>query len=304
MTLDWNREAEVLAGQALSQAGQTSFPVSPEAVASALGIQIVEAGATEPEGETIWGRGGPTIIRVRGSDPRRRFTLAHELGHVLIRSAGEDPWRRVDREGGTFLEYVCDLVAGAILLPQTWLESVPCEISFPYLWKESRLAGVSLTSLAVRLRRLGHNFAILFSVWNSGKAPLQVHRSIGVPTSIRRQTRIGRFWIERGGTCVWMPTRDLKLNRTFRKLRGTYPGGMTVYFGQHAVETAAQVRLDWTGVTAILNGLAVSRESPYDEWVLAIDSKKYTLTDPFLDEGSTDPRTWFRGNVRVSEAAR
>src|SRR4051812_43513601 len=64
---------------------RTHFPKGPEKLAEALGIKVHEAPMTGCDGWVLSGPVG-TVIRINASisASRRRFTLAHELGHLLL----------------------------------------------------------------------------------------------------------------------------------------------------------------------------------------------------------------------------
>jgi hypothetical protein len=64
--------------------------------------------------------GGEIIVRSADSAPRRRYTVAHELGHWLL---GLDPASRGDCSGSrdSRIERWCDRFAAAVLMPATWI---------------------------------------------------------------------------------------------------------------------------------------------------------------------------------------
>lgn len=137
-----------------------SAPVPVEQVASALGIAVVDAkGAAE--GRLCLRHGRATIeVAPWGSPARRRFTLAHELGHAyllhperLLPSATVAKWRSQE----TF----CNDFAASLLLPRQWLENeVSNEASLATLLRLARKSQVSTMACSVRLLRTG--------VWTSG----------------------------------------------------------------------------------------------------------------------------------------
>lgn len=91
-------------------------------------------------------------------DARTRFTLAHEISHALL-EFHPPPHPRlatVSGEGGRELERLCDEMAGAMLMPTQWLQSVlPQEPSLDRLRRAALKARVSFTAMAVRACRAG-----------------------------------------------------------------------------------------------------------------------------------------------------
>lgn len=149
------RAAEAVAGQLLATTGvSTAVPVDPDAVASALVVQIVPADLQE-SGRLVPTGSGPAIL-VNRSDPlpRRRFTVAHELAHLALLNpkvggaAGADAARVFRSE-----EAFCDAVAGALLMPRRFMVArfgdMPERIGV--LRELVNLACVSWTAGVVRL---------------------------------------------------------------------------------------------------------------------------------------------------------
>jgi hypothetical protein len=92
-------------------------PVDLDAVARGLGVAAVRTAELVEEGR-LERTGGRTEILVRRGAPavRRRFTIAHELAHLLLEpdGAAERSARRERR---------CDEVAAALLMPRAWVAS-------------------------------------------------------------------------------------------------------------------------------------------------------------------------------------
>jgi Zn-dependent peptidase ImmA (M78 family) len=159
--------AEHLRRLAPSAPGET---VHLHAVARELGVRSVRLAELGFDGQTLWSGGRPDItIRSNMSPARRRFTLAHELCHVLLGHGGEQ--RRTsasdrvapDAENAAALlarreERLCDSVAAALLMPQPvmkrFLESgmptLPQLISFARRWE------VSLDALTYRVAEVSN----------------------------------------------------------------------------------------------------------------------------------------------------
>ncbi|MDR1509601.1 MAG: ImmA/IrrE family metallo-endopeptidase [Synergistaceae bacterium] len=74
----------------LKQSGEFHVPVDPLSVASHLNIEVYETDFTLEDGENVSGivavEDGQPVIYVSTRDPhvRKRFTIAHEIGHVYL----------------------------------------------------------------------------------------------------------------------------------------------------------------------------------------------------------------------------
>lgn len=97
-------------------------PVPLEQLAAALGIDgiqrrpLVEDGRLEQRGpqKTIY-------LKEDAGRARQRFTIAHELGHLLIRDHNKDFIARRMPVRFDSEERFCDEFAAALLLPRTWV---------------------------------------------------------------------------------------------------------------------------------------------------------------------------------------
>lgn len=84
----------------------------------------------------------------KGSGTRRRFDLAHELGHLLMHPDCRPGDRQLEREADRF--------AGAFLLPaETFRRECPSRLSWPHLRALKKRWGVSLAALVYRAGELG-----------------------------------------------------------------------------------------------------------------------------------------------------
>jgi hypothetical protein len=126
------------------------------AVAEVLGVEVRRHEGVA-EGRLCL-RDGRAVIEVHSaaSPARRRFTLAHELGHVFLL----DPRRELDgaicRRWRTE-ESFCNDFAAALLLPRDWLETQleGHEASLASLRAIARAGGTSLSASSLRLVRTG-----------------------------------------------------------------------------------------------------------------------------------------------------
>jgi Zn-dependent peptidase ImmA (M78 family) len=77
---------------------------------------------------------------------RRRFTIAHELGHILTESIGAHA-----PDAGRELERLCDLIATELLMPtDRFREHLPETLTLSDIWRMSREFGVSFLAAAYR----------------------------------------------------------------------------------------------------------------------------------------------------------
>jgi hypothetical protein len=81
---------------------------------------------------------------------RRRFTIAHELGHALLeRSGGHCP------RTGVELEKICDLIATEILLPRaSFLRALPSPLAVDSIFSLAQAFKTSLSATAARVSEL------------------------------------------------------------------------------------------------------------------------------------------------------
>lgn len=95
------------------------------------------------------------ILNARDSRRRARFTLAHEIGHLVL-GGGEGSGGRPacgDRDGAREQERLCDLFAAELLLPAAAVRA-----AWPECGSVEELAerfDVSRAAAAARVRRLG-----------------------------------------------------------------------------------------------------------------------------------------------------
>lgn len=153
--------------------GPEDLPIDPEQIARHLGIEIRKL---DPEDQTLSGfllrhsegTGRPIIgVNRRHTPARRRFTVAHELGHFLLHRWGDV---RVDRHmisrrderssKGEYTEEIeANQFAAELLMPAAWLEEDFEESPFDVQdeGQVARLAkryGVSHSAMTFRLANL------------------------------------------------------------------------------------------------------------------------------------------------------
>lgn len=142
----------------LQLAGVTEPPVSLEAVLDVLPRVVVRyVRGLRSSGRSEW-TGIAWLILINKSDSmeRRRFTIAHELGHIVyhpLRSSlvsGEPIDRRIDR-----IEVACSHFAACLLMPRQWVKRSMTERPYQNLDLLAQLYGVSRTTAMRRLMELG-----------------------------------------------------------------------------------------------------------------------------------------------------
>ena len=146
------------AARLLQSAGVSREPVSLRDVVSALNLEVVQTtgepflceGALQPMGD-----GHAIVVRGASNERRRRFTIAHEIGHFVLHpgrlapergGAVNEAWRLQEREADQF--------AAELLMPEPLVREAVLELGAD----AGRLADrfdVSRKAMQVRLSGLG-----------------------------------------------------------------------------------------------------------------------------------------------------
>ena len=155
------RQLELLAARALEQAGVRRLPVQLRQLADWMGVPLYTyrwyaetAGITQQEVARRFGPDGFTqqlgprlavFYQNRGHVGRMRWTLAHELAHILLgHLAGGD------RRGQARAEWQADTLAAALLCPRGVVERCGCRSSSEL----AALCDVSQAAAQCRYREL------------------------------------------------------------------------------------------------------------------------------------------------------
>ncbi len=159
-------EVELQASRVLAPLGVGEPPVNAIAVANGLGIEVraVRWSDDALRGRTIV-RGGAPIIEVNADDPpnRRRFTIAHEVGHAVlhllnkshetISDTARELYRLSSIEPGTDpREIEANQFAAALLMPEDMVRRYHATEKDTY--QLARVFNVSEDALAYRLKNL------------------------------------------------------------------------------------------------------------------------------------------------------
>jgi Zn-dependent peptidase ImmA (M78 family) len=179
-----------LVGRLLLALGITHAPpVNLEAVARALGVHRIETARTVEEGRLEQRAGEVSMFLGAGAPaPRRRFTLAHELGHLVLADPHRDftahrMWSQPDRE-----ERFCDAFAASLLLPRRWIlaEFAGRSQNLATVRELATATGASMSASLVRLREvLQWSLSLLYWRQTDGQWPLLY--CAGVPRNIHNR---------------------------------------------------------------------------------------------------------------------
>lgn len=157
--------ADELYREYVASGGQ--LPVNVEQMLERKGIDVVtELVKSDLSGMLIVDE-GVTVVVVNASDPivRRRFTLAHELGHFLLHHNGASVFHRDEksRSGTDRTEIEANTFAAELLMPDVAVQreaaTLPVDLATPDGLKSiQQLAdrfGVSAQAMSFRLQNLG-----------------------------------------------------------------------------------------------------------------------------------------------------
>ncbi len=187
-------------------------PVDVVQLALQMGVRgisdadLIEDGRLEISSEEV-----RIVVRRGLGSSRRRFTIAHELAHLLLADKSMDlVARRALPVAGTE-ERFCDQLAAAVLMPRAWVEAHYANKprSLSTIRQLSRQTGTSLAAALVRLNEIaGWKMSLLRWKLSGGRwrfvasagvpAPLHGHLS-SMPLTLRSLELIGR----RTPTDIW-----------------------------------------------------------------------------------------------------
>jgi Zn-dependent peptidase ImmA (M78 family) len=148
------RVAEAQANRLLRLSGQTQPPVGEEIIAELPGIEIQRVTTAKAQAAVKWSH-GRWLILLNAAEPRgrQRFSLAHELKHILDHPFVTILYARRDASMEQ-AEQVCDYFAACLLMPRRWLRQA---------WADgvredkvlARRFGVTPQAIKVRLLQVG-----------------------------------------------------------------------------------------------------------------------------------------------------
>lgn len=119
-------------------------------------------------------------VQAHAGAARRRFTIAHELGHVWLQ---EQPEHSIEHDSD---ERFCNAFAAALLLPRDWIaaQARAHEPSLAGLQRIARDADVSLASCLLRLRRF-RQWRLTLVSWRWDEGDWRMLSVTGLPADIR-----------------------------------------------------------------------------------------------------------------------
>lgn len=167
-----------LTARLLEEAGLDEPPVDLEILASFQGIASIRSCAMDSAGRLL-PQNGTLVIEVNAdhTEERRRFTIAHEIGHTLLptyaRQPIDDAATGTWPESGTRWEeeYLCDVAAAHLLMDRRQVRALLDRyvLSIEVLPMAARAFRVSLHAMARQIADLGTE-PIAFVVWEIDSA--------------------------------------------------------------------------------------------------------------------------------------
>ena len=124
-------------------------PIDLNAAASKLNVALCEEDVPVSGELRKKGKDYTIVVSSHLSPNRKRFTIAHEMAHLLFERSGRNPPRT-----GKEVERLCDLLASEILMPARLLESLHEDAAPHRVVQLSELFGTSVQAAAIRYSRL------------------------------------------------------------------------------------------------------------------------------------------------------
>jgi Zn-dependent peptidase ImmA (M78 family) len=133
-------------------------PVPVEAIAAALPRVVVKRVADLPSSGRAQWNGATWVLLVDAKEPkvRQRYSLAHELGHVIWHLLSAQALPDTKRNPATQrVEQACEYFAACLLMPRVWMKRAYFDEGIQDVPSLARLFGVSWLAMRVRLEQLG-----------------------------------------------------------------------------------------------------------------------------------------------------
>jgi hypothetical protein len=147
------------------------FPIAIDEVARSLGVARIEAREMELDGYLARTSAGDLVIRYRSDngERRNRFTIAHEIGHILLaRVQGTEinspvgrTWERNHSE-----EVAANKIAAELLMPERALQDDlrGCGVTWQSVFALCGTYDVSVVAMIRRILDLHGIIAVLFKI--------------------------------------------------------------------------------------------------------------------------------------------
>jgi hypothetical protein len=161
-------------------------PIDVVQLAQALGVDSITVDDLLEDGRVCHGPSGTHIyVSEHINRARRRFTLAHELGHILLADPAEPLMAERSLPVRSNEERLCDEIAAAILMPRSWLRSSFADRSRT-LANARLLANTAITSLAASVVRLNQvlDWRRAFIRWRWRDGAWRLAAAAGVPPGL------------------------------------------------------------------------------------------------------------------------
>ncbi|WP_275628991.1 ImmA/IrrE family metallo-endopeptidase [Pseudomonas sp. 273] len=135
------------------------LPVDPIAIAERMGIEVQAGSPLDRESGHYSYRDGDPLITYNPADStvRRRFTVAHEIGHHI--NGDVDAPRDTDKQMSASVrdprEVAANRFAASLLMPAALVKHMIFEEKVADLKKLAATFGVSTAAMEYRLRNLG-----------------------------------------------------------------------------------------------------------------------------------------------------
>jgi hypothetical protein len=161
-------------------------PIDIETLAKRMGVLDITPADLIEDGHLEYDP-GRTRIRVRNDigNERRRFTIAHELGHLLLLDPDTKVVVHRTRNSGSNEERLCDEIAAALLLPADWISdryaARPHNLST--VRHLAKMTDTSLSAVVARLQQVLYWPEMLLR-WRFDRAKWRFVGGAGVPAGL------------------------------------------------------------------------------------------------------------------------
>ena len=248
---------------------RTAKPVPVRELCRLVGVDDVTTMPMHVEGFLVNTPSGLAIrVNVDRSVTRQRFTVAHELGHILLSDYEDKPIGEKCRSQhfSGEEESLVDMIAAEILLPSEEISKLVC--SFPSGWDVvEHMVWDYRVSYTAAIRRL-LNLDGIMGVWITGNQTACRSLSAWCTDSVRRIVDADRIW----KTFCWAPADGTSgdihflVPDSFGKVKPEQLRGVLKYMGR-------------------LGSRCKSQDSPKNCWILAWTEVKRPIVQLKLDFG-------------------